>query len=92
MKDHVKALSKCLVHQAPLAIEISRQEYWSGLSYPSPVDFPNPGIEPGSPALEADSLQSELPGKRYSLKTPYNVCVYGCVCVHICAYLQILHV
>ena len=40
-----------------------RQEYWSGLSFPSPWDLPNPGIEPGSPALQADSLLAELPGK-----------------------------
>ena len=37
----------------------SRQEYWSGLLFPSPGDRPNPGIEPGSPALQADSLLSE---------------------------------
>ena len=36
------------------------QEYWSGLPIPSPVDLPNPGIEPGSPALQADSLPAEL--------------------------------
>ena len=41
----------------------SRQEYWSGLPFPSPGDLPNPGIEPGSPALEADALASEPPGK-----------------------------
>ena len=41
----------------------SRQEYWSGLPVPSPGDLPNPGIEPGSPAFQADSLPSELPGK-----------------------------
>ena len=41
----------------------SRQEYWSGLSFPSPGDLPDPGIEPGSPALEADALTSEPPGK-----------------------------
>ena len=41
----------------------SRQEYWSGLPFPSPGDLPNPGIEPGSPALEADALTSEPPGK-----------------------------
>ena len=40
----------------------SRQEYWSGLSFPSPADLPDPGIEPGSPALQADTLQSEPPG------------------------------
>ena len=41
----------------------SRQEYWSELPSPSPRDLPNPGIEPGSPALQADSLPSEAPGK-----------------------------
>ena len=40
----------------------SRQEYWSGLPFISPGDLPDPGIEPGSPALEADSLLSEPPG------------------------------
>ena len=41
----------------------SRQEYWSGLPFPSPGDLPNPGMEPGSSALEADTLTSEPPGK-----------------------------
>ena len=41
----------------------SRQEYWSGLPFPSPGDLPDPGIEPGSPSLEADTLTSEPPGK-----------------------------
>ena len=41
----------------------SRQEYWSGLPFPSPGDLPDPGIEPGSPTLEADALTSESPGK-----------------------------
>ena len=41
----------------------SRQEYWSGLPFPSPGNLPNPGIEPGSPALQADALPSESPGK-----------------------------
>ena len=40
----------------------SRQEYWSGLPFPSPGDLPDPGIEPGFPALEADAVISELPG------------------------------
>ena len=42
-------------------MEFSRQEYWSGLPFPSPGDLPNPGTEPGSPALEADALSSEPP-------------------------------
>ena len=41
----------------------SQQEYWSGLPFPSPGDLPDPGIEPGSPALEADAVTSEPPGK-----------------------------
>ena len=41
----------------------SRPEYWSGLPFPSPGDLPDPGIEPGSPALQADALPSEPPGK-----------------------------
>ena len=44
-------------------MEFSRQEYWNGLPFPSPGDLPDPGIEHGSPALQADSLPSELPGK-----------------------------
>ena len=51
-----------VAHQPPLSIEFSRQEYWSGLPFPSPGDLPNPGIEPGSPALQADALPSEPPG------------------------------
>ena len=49
--------------QAPLSLGFSRQEYWSGLPFPSPGDLPDPGIEPGSLALEADALTSEPPGK-----------------------------
>ena len=43
-------------HQAPLSMGFSRQEYWSGSPFPSPGDLPDPGMEPGSPALKADSL------------------------------------
>ena len=50
-------------HQAPLFTGLSRQEYWNGLSFPSPGDHPNPGIKPGSPALHVDSLPSEPPRK-----------------------------
>ena len=46
--------------QAPLSVGFSRQEYWSRLPFPSPGDFPNPGIETGSPAVQADSLPTEL--------------------------------
>ena len=47
--------------QAPLSVEFSSQEYWSGLSFPSPGDLPDPGIKPGSPTFQVDSLVSEPP-------------------------------
>ena len=52
-----------VARQAPLFMGFSRQEYWSGLPCPPPGDLPNPGIKPRSPTLQADSLQSEPPGK-----------------------------
>ena len=58
-------------HQAPQSMGFSRQEYWSGLPFPSPGDLPDPGIEPGSPALEADALTSEPPGK------PIHIYIYA---------------
>ena len=51
-----------VVYKAPLSMEFSRQECWSGLPFPSPGDLPDPGIEPRSPALRADTLPSEPPG------------------------------
>ena len=63
----VKSLSLCdpmdCSLQAPLSMGCSRQEYWSELPFPSPGDLPDPGMEPGSPALQANSLPSEPPGK-----------------------------
>ena len=50
-------------HQAPPSMGFSRQEYWSGLPFPSPGDLLNPRIEPRPPALQADALTSEPPGK-----------------------------
>ena len=50
------------VCQSALSIGFSRQEYWSGLPFPSPGDLPNPGINPQSPALQGDSLLSKPPG------------------------------
>ena len=49
--------------QPPLSMEFSRREYWSGLPFPSPGDLPNPGVEPGSPALQVDTLPSKPSGK-----------------------------
>ena len=53
-----------VAYQAPPSMGFSRQEYWSGLPFPSPGDLPNPGIEPGSPSFQADALTSEPPGKK----------------------------
>ena len=52
-----------VAYQAPPSMGFSRKEYWSGLSFPSPGDLPDPEIEPGSPAFQADALTSEPPGK-----------------------------
>ena len=51
------------IHQVPLSMRFSRQGSWSGLPFPSPGDLPNPGIEPRSSTLQANSLPTELQGK-----------------------------
>ena len=65
-------------HQALLSMEFSQQEYWSGLPFPSPGDLPETGIEPGSPALEANSLLSECPGMGYMLLMLLLLSFYRC--------------
>ena len=62
-----------VAYQAPPSIGFSRQEYWSGLPFPSPGYLPNPGIEPGSPALEANALTSEPPRNRIT----YTAFIYS---------------
>ena len=72
LKVKVKYLSRVplfltpwtVAYQAPSSMGFSRQEYWSGLPFPSPGDLPDPGIKLGSPALQADALTSEPPGKQ----------------------------
>ena len=63
--SHIRlfAIPWTVAHQARLSMRFSRQEYWSGLPFPSPGDLPDPGIKPRSPALQADALTSEPPGK-----------------------------
>ena len=56
-----------VAHQASPSMGFSRQEYWSGLPFPSPGDLPHPGIEPRSPALQGDALSAEPPGKLWML-------------------------
>ena len=78
-KVEVKSLSRVrlfaipgtAVYQASLSMGFSRQEYWSGLPFPSPGDLPDPGIDPRSPALQADALPSEPPGNT-TLKHPLS--------------------
>ena len=55
-----------VAQQASPSMEFSRHEYWSGLPFPSPGDLPDPGIEPESPTLQADTLPSEPPGNRWT--------------------------
>ena len=62
-------------HQAPLSMGFSRQEYWSGLPFPSPGNLPDPGIEPRSPTLKTDALPTEPPGK--SNKTLYSIKLFS---------------
>ena len=69
--------------QAPLSMEFSRQEYWSGLLFPSPGDLPNPAIKPASPALAGSFFAIEPPGKPVSC-----VCVCVCVCMNHVAVQQ----
>ena len=57
------AIPWIVAYQIPASMGFSRQEYWSGLAFPSPGDLPDPGIEPRSPALWADTFPSEPPGK-----------------------------
>ena len=61
-----------VAHQAPWPMRFPRQEYWSGLPFPSLGNIPDPGIEPASPALQVDSLPSEPPRKLYMLQSPIS--------------------
>ena len=82
MKVKVKSLSHVQLfvtpwtvpYQAPQSMEFSRQEYWSGLPFPSPGDLPYPEIKPGSPTLQSDALPSEPPGV---LKPPTIVVLFS---------------
>ena len=62
-RDQLFVTTWTVACQVPLSMGFFRQEYWSGLPFPSPDDLPSPGIEARSPALQADSLPSEPPGK-----------------------------
>ena len=61
-----------VAHQVSMSMGFSRQEYWSGLPFPSPGNLPNSGIKPRSPALQADSLLSGPAGKIIRGKASFN--------------------
>ena len=86
LKVKVKLLSRVqllvtpwtVAYQVPLSMGFSRQEDWSGLPFPSPGDLPDPGMEPGSPALQADALPSEPPEKLHlSILEFFNLGILG---------------
>ena len=80
-KKESEVAQSCLTvaYYAPPSMGFSRQEYWSGLPFPFPGDLSEPGIEPGSPALQADSLPSEPPG------------TYQSIYLYALSYLDYLH-
>ena len=97
-KDIVKSLSRVqlfvtpwtVAYEAPRSMGFSRQEYWSVLPFPSPGDHPNPGNEPGSPALQADSLLSEPSGSKMGWralqqKSRMDLIPSESACISICA-------
>ena len=90
LSGKVKSLSRVrlfatpwtVAYQAPLSMRFFRQEFWSGLPFPSPWDLPNPGIKPRSPTLQADTLPCEAPGKplngKLALKFSCIIIMYTC--------------
>ena len=101
--SEVKSLSRVrlfatpwtVAHQAPPSMGFSRQEYWSGLPFPSPGDLPNPGIKLRSPALQADALTSEPPEKpsknNNNNNNKLNICIYYILLHYICTILYIIY-
>ena len=85
--SHVRlfATPRNVAYQAPPSMEFFRQEYWSGLPFPSPPDHPDPGIEPRSPALRADAVPFEPLGKLQEssqlsqINNPNSCCVFSWV-------------
>ena len=89
MKVKVKLLSRVrlfatpwtVAYQAPSSMGFSRQEYWSGLSFPFPGDLPDPGIEPGSPAFQAEALTSEPPEKPQTKQSSTQTSAVGSLAI-----------
>ena len=70
--SHVQLFATPWTHQAPPSMGFSRQEYWSGLPFPSPGDLPDRGIKPRSPTLQADALTTESAGSKITAHGDYN--------------------
>ena len=80
------ATPQMVAYQALPSMGFSRQEYWSGLPFPSPADLPKPGIKPRSPALQTDALSSEPPGKPFlyfSYVKSSKVCMQHITCYKV---------
>ena len=86
------AIPWTVVYGASLSMGFSRQEYWSELPFPSPRDLPDPGIQPRSPALQADALPSEPPGKPLYITGPKQLIMicFGVIFYMFCA-LEFIH-
>ena len=76
--------------QAPLSMKFSRQEYWSGLLFPSSGDLPDPGIEPRSPAFQADALTSEPVLKNKDITLLTMVCIVKAMVFFPVAYTDVI--
>ena len=89
--------SQTVAHQAPLSMEFSKQEYRSGLPFPSPRDLPDPEMEPRSPTLQAVSLPSEPPGKPIcasisiylSIYLSVYLSIYLPICLSVCLFVYL---
>ena len=100
-KVKVKSLSRIrlsatpwtVAYQAPASMGFSRQEYWSGLPFPSPGDLPDPGIEPWSPSLQGDALTSQPPGKPFKQQRDpsFSQCIWARSWVQV-SFLVVLQV
>ena len=67
------ATQRSVAHKPPLSMEFSRQEYWTGLPFPTPGDLPDPRIKPMSPALAGDYFTTEPQGKPLNLLREYSI-------------------
>ena len=72
-----------VARQAPLSMGFPRQGNWSGLPFHSPEDLPNPGIKPGSPALQVDSLPTQLPGGPFTVYSSVQWVLSGLISEHL---------